>query len=55
MIKIDKVSSIEYKSIRKSGNKIVKNLAKLKNRNLLKSRFENLSQSKKIQRTSVTK
>ena len=49
----DKVSKHEYRSIKKSGNKIVEILAKLKNQNLSKFRFENLFKSKKAQSASV--
>ena len=49
--KKDIVNDNKYKSIRKSRNKMVEILAKLKNQNLLKFRFKNLFRSKKIQNT----
>ena len=50
----DRVCSSEYKSIKKSGNEIVKILAKLKSWNLPKSKSENLFKSNKVQNTSAT-
>ena len=49
--KKDIVNDNKCKSIRKSRNKIVEILAKLKNQNLLKFRFKNLFRCKKIQNT----
>ena len=53
MVEKDLISNSKYKNIRKSGNKMVKILIKLKIRNLSKFRFENLSKSKKIRITGA--
>ena len=55
IIKKDKASNVEYKNIKKSENQKVEILAKLKSRNLPKSRFESLSKSKKILSTGTMK
>ena len=52
-IKKDGVISNKYKSIRKTGNKIVKILTKSKSQNLSKFRFKILFRLKKIQNTST--
>ena len=52
------MTGIKYKSIKKSRNKTIKILAKLKNWNLPKSKFRNLLRSKifiKFQNISTSK
>ena len=49
----DGVNSSKYKSIRRSENKMVKILAKLKNKNFLKFRSKNLFRFKKFQNAST--
>ena len=53
IVKKNRVGSKKYRSMKKSGNKIVKISTKSKSGNLLKSRSENLSKSKKVQNASV--
>ena len=48
MIEENRISNSKCKSKKKSGNEIVEILTKLKSRNLLKSRSENLTKSKKV-------
>ena len=55
MFKKDEISKVEYKSIRKSRNKIVEILAKLKNRNLPNFRFRNLFKFNKAQDIGIMK
>ena len=52
-MKEDEVDSSRYKSVRKSGNKIVKILAKLKSRNFYKFKFQSLSKTKKVQKIGI--
>ena len=51
IIEENKISISEYKSVKKSGNKMVEILAKLKSWTLPKFRLKNLSKSKQVQST----
>ena len=53
IVEKDKVDVSKHKSLRKSGNEIVKILAKSKSSNLLKSRSRNLFRFKKVQSISI--
>ena len=55
MVNKNEISSREYWNKKKSRNEMIKILTKLKSWNLLKSRFENLFKSKKIQNTRTIK
>ena len=55
IIKKDEISNNKYKGIKKSGNKMIEILVKLKNRNLFKFRFINLFKFKQVQSTSIIK
>ena len=52
-MKEDEVNDSRYKSGRKSRNKIVKILTKLKSRNFYKFKFQSLSKTKKVQQVSI--
>ena len=53
MAKKNRFGDSEYKNFEKSRNKVVKNLPKSKNRNLLKFNSKNLYKSKNISGASI--
>ena len=53
IVEKDEVTSSKYKNIKKSGNKMVKILIRLKSLILFKFRSRNLFRFKKIQNTSA--